>query len=231
MSCPTVTSTTTHLANAGVTSVDCQKQVRSWRLLRSLIALLIPTCNRTLIQDPENKHQTHHPRHLYSSNYSVITGTIFSYRRGKVRFCIQANSKSTNPILLLEFAVPTPVLAREMRGGILRITLDCTDSESGFPMPLWTMYCNGRKVGYAVKRQPSKADTDALRKMSSVVVGTGTISGKEVDNEDDELMYLRANFQRIRGSTDSESFHLIDPEGNVGQELSIFFFRSRSSRN
>ncbi|KAG4179130.1 hypothetical protein ERO13_A10G087250v2 [Gossypium hirsutum] len=218
MSCPTVTSTTTHLANAGVTSVDCQKQVRSWRLLRSLIALLIPTCNRTLIQDPESKHQTHHPRHLYSSNYSVITGTIFSYRRGKVRFCIQANSKSTNPILLLEFAVPTPILAREMRG-------------SGFPMPLWTMYCNGRKVGYAVKRQPSKADTDALRKMSSVVVGTGTISGKEVDNEDDELMYLRANFQRIRGSTDSESFHLIDPEGNVGQELSTFFFRSRSSRN
>ncbi|KAE8680679.1 Detected protein of confused Function [Hibiscus syriacus] len=115
-----------------------------------------------------------------------------------------------------------------MRGGVLRITLDCTDSEFSSSMPpLWTMYCNGRKVGYAVKRPPSKADTDALRLMSSVVVGAGMVSGKELENEDDELMYLRAKFQRIRGSTDSESFHLIDPEGSVGQELSIFFFRSR----
>ncbi|KAK8663839.1 hypothetical protein V6N13_083644 [Hibiscus sabdariffa] len=223
MSCPTISATTSHLTRGGVTSVDCQKQVRSWRLLRSIMALLIPTCNRAIIPNPQTKHH-----HLYTSNSSLITGTIFGYRRGKVRFCIQANSKSTNPILLLEFAVPTPVLAREMRGGILRITLDCTESDSGFSMqPVWTMYCNGRKVGYAVKRRPSKADTDALRLMSSVVVGAGMISGKELDNEDDELMYLRANFQRIRGSTDSESFHLIDPEGNVGQELSIFFFRSQ----
>ena len=88
------------------------------------------------------------------------------------------------------------------------------------------MYCNGRKVGYAVKRRPSKADMDALRLMSSVFVGAGMISGKELDH-DDELMYLRANFERVRGSSDSETFHLIDPDGNIGQELSIFFFRSR----
>ncbi|GMI94127.1 hypothetical protein like AT5G65340 [Hibiscus trionum] len=223
MSCPTISATTTHLTRGGVTTVDCQKQVRSWRLLRSIMALLIPTCNRAIIQNPQTKHH-----HFYTSSSSVITGTIFGYRRGKVRFCIQANSKSTNPILLLEFTVPTPVLAREMRGGILRITLHCTESESDSSVqPAWTMYCNGRKVGYAVKRRPSKADNDALRLMSSVVIGAGVISGKELDNEDDELMYLRANFQRIRGSTDSESFHLIDPQGNVGQELSIYFFRSR----
>ncbi|KAE8718535.1 magnesium-transporting ATPase, P-type 1-like [Hibiscus syriacus] len=220
MSCPTIASTATHLTNGGVTSVDCQKQVRSWGLLRSIMALLVPTCNRAIIQNPQTKHH-----HLHTSNSSVITGTIFGYRRGKVRFCIQTNYKSTDPILLLEFAVPTPVLAREMQGGILRITLDCTDSEfSSSMLPLWTMYCNGRKVGYAVKCRPSKTDTDALRLMSSVVVGAGMISGKELENED-ELMYLRANFQRIRGSADSESFHLIDPEENVGQELSIFFFR------
>ncbi|XVE86834.1 hypothetical protein DITRI_Ditri18aG0066800 [Diplodiscus trichospermus] len=234
MSCPTI-GATTHITN-GVTSVDCQKQVRSWRLLRSLIELLIPSCNCAFIEDPEIKqgnylHCSNYARSVYTSS-SVITGTIFGYRRGKVSFCIQADSKSTNPIILLQFAVPTAVLAREMQGGILRIALECTrsgnsgNSDSVLSMPQWTMYCNGRKVGYAVKRRPSKADMDALRLMSSVVVGAGMISGKELDH-DDELMYLRANFERVSGSSDSESFHLIDPDGNIGQELSIFFFRTR----
>ncbi|XVF59062.1 hypothetical protein PTKIN_Ptkin07bG0244400 [Pterospermum kingtungense] len=232
MSCPTI-GATTHLTS-GVTSVDCQKQVRSWRLLRSLMELLIPSCNCTSIEDREIERgylHSYYPRPVYTSS-SVITGTLYGYRRGKVSFCIQANSKSTNPILLLEFAVPTAVLAREMQGGMLRIALECTssgnneNSDSVLSMSLWTLYCNGRKVGYAVKRRPSKADMDALRLMSSVIVGAGIISGKELDH-DDELMYLRANFGRVRGSSDSESFHLIDPEGNVGQELSIFLLRSR----
>ncbi|XWS41626.1 hypothetical protein CRYUN_Cryun17cG0098300 [Craigia yunnanensis] len=233
MSCPTI-GATTHITN-GVTSVDCQKQVRSWQLLRSLMELLIPSCNCTFIEDKEIKQEnylhSYYPRSVTASS-SVITGTIFGYRRGKVSFCIQTNSKSTNPILLLEFAVPTAVLAREMQGGILRIALECTSSgnsgNSGpvLSMPLWTMYCNGKKVGYAVKRRPSKADMDALRLMSSVVVGAGMISGKKIDH-DDELMYLRASFERVRGPSDSETFHLIDPDGNIGQELSIFFFRSR----
>ncbi|KAL4379845.1 hypothetical protein GQ457_02G009090 [Hibiscus cannabinus] len=233
MPCPTIVATATHITS-GVTSVDCQKQVRSWRLLRSLMELLIPTCNRAFIEPEEIKHesyfQTNYPKPAYTSS-SVVTGTIFGYRRGKLSFCIQANSKSTNPILLLEFTVPTVVLAREMQGGILRIALDCTglgnssSSDSVLSMPLWTMYCNGRKVGYAVKRRPTKADIDALRLMSSVVGGAGIINGKQLDN-DDELMYLRAKFDRVHGSSDTESFHLIDPDGNIGQELSIFFFRS-----
>ncbi|GLU13070.1 hypothetical protein SLE2022_297170 [Rubroshorea leprosula] len=219
----------------GVTSIDCQKQVRSWRLLRSLLELLIPSCNCFFIEGQEIKRENHLHNfyHTPKPNFTsptTITGTIFGYRRGKVSFCIQANSNSSNPILLLEFAVPTTVLAREMQGGILRIALESTgghntNSQSLLSMPVWTMYCNGRKVGYAMKRRPSKTDMDALRLMSSVVVGAGTISGKELDH-DDELMYLRANFERVRSSSDSESFHLIDPEGNIGQELSIFFYRS-----
>nr|XP_023895792.1 protein MIZU-KUSSEI 1-like [Quercus suber] len=147
-------------------------------------------------------------------------------------FCIQTNSNSTNPILLLELAVPTTTLAREMQGGILRIALECatpttyiTGSCSLLSMPVWTMYCNGRKVGYAVKRQPCKADLDALRLMSEIVVGAGMINGKELNCED-ELLYLRSNFERVCGSANSESFHLIDPDGSIGQDLSIFFFRS-----
>ncbi|KAK8321509.1 hypothetical protein V6Z11_A12G104900 [Gossypium hirsutum] len=224
MSCPTIVAVT-HVTN-GVTSVECHKQIRSWRILGSLMELLIPTCNRTFNHGQEIKHecyfQTYYLKPVYTTFPSVITGTIFGYRRGKLSFCIQANSKSINPFLLLEFAVPTAVLAREMQGGILRIALDCTvsgnfsSSDSVLSMPLWNMYCNGRKVGYAVKRRPSKADIDAFRLMSSVVL----------DN-DDELMYLWSNFERARGSSHTESFRLIDPDGNIGQELSISFYRSR----
>lgn len=222
----------------GVTTVDCHKQVRSWRLLRSLIQLLIPTCNCTLVQQD---HNTKSKNCLPSSSLitsTTITGTIFGYRKGKVSFCIQSNSNSTNPILLLELAIPTSVLAEEMRGGTLRIVLESATSSGScsnnninnlFSTPLWIMYCNGRKVGYAVKRRPSRNDFEALSLMRSVSVGTGVINGKEIHQEDDELMYLRANFQRVRVSSKSncESFHLIDPEGSIGQELSIFFFRSR----
>ncbi|KAG4920106.1 hypothetical protein JHK82_049062 [Glycine max] len=200
---------TTTVGASSVTTVDCQKQVRSWRLLRSLMEFLIPTCNCTFVEE-ENQPQKclqKHPQQLMTS--TTITGTIFGYRKGKVSFCIQANANSSNPILLLELEVPTSVLAKEMRGGTLRIVLESGNNNNLnlFSTPLWSMYCNGRKVGYAVK----------------LAVGTGVINSCK----EDELMYLRANFQRVRGSSNCESFHLIDPEGSIGQELSIFFFRPR----
>lgn len=174
MQYPTVGSAT---LTGGVTTVDCQKQVRSWRLLRSLIELLIPTCNCTFIEENEEKYWQ--PIPMMSSaaapTTATVTGTIFGCRRGKVRFCIQSNPKSTTPILLLELAIPTTTLAREMKGGLIRIALECSGSGSGglLSMPVWNMYCNGRKAGFAVKRRPSKTEIEVLQKMESVVVGAG----------------------------------------------------------
>ncbi|KAF5747336.1 protein MIZU-KUSSEI 1-like [Tripterygium wilfordii] len=236
----TTVATTTTITN-GITAVDCQKQVRSRRLLRALLQLLIPTCYCTITEEEqETKPSTtfkllqYYLKPTFNSSSTTITGTIFGYRRGKVSFCIQSNSKSTtNPILLLELAVPTITLAKEMKGGVLRIALECNinaydsqcnDNSLLLSMPLWTMYCNGRIVGYAVKRRPSKGDMDAINLMSSIVAGAGVISGKEL-----EIMYLRAKFETVLSSSDSESFHLIDPDGSIGQELSIFFLRSRWS--
>ncbi|KAL4349832.1 hypothetical protein HN51_030933 [Arachis hypogaea] len=216
------TTTSSRSINNGVTTVDCHKQVRSWRLLRYLVALLIPTCN--CIEQKEESFEHKKIMRGAASTTSTITGTIFGYRKGKVSFCIQSNSNSSEPILLLELAVPTTILAKEMRGGTLRIVLEssCSYNKNLFSTPLWTMYCNGRKVGYAVNRRPLNSDLEALKLMRSVSVGTGVINNEQ----DNELMYLRASFQRVRGTSNSESFHLIDPEGCIGQELSIFFFRS-----
>ncbi|KAL2907212.1 Protein MIZU-KUSSEI 1 [Bienertia sinuspersici] len=224
----------THMA-ANVTTVDCHKQVRSWRLLRAVMELLIPTCNCTFTHDeqPQNKPTISSSSSLSSSSSSsssFLTGTIFGYKKGKVKFCIQSNSASLTPILLLELAVPTTILAREMRGGLLRIALECSSDSTNsslLEMPVWKMYCNGRRVGFAVKRKPSKTDMEVLRKMKSVVVGAGIVNGKEIGCNDDDIMYLRGNFERVRGSFDAESFHLIDPDGNINQDLSIFFLRSR----
>ncbi|EOA26308.1 hypothetical protein CARUB_v10024840mg [Capsella rubella] len=225
-----------------VTTVDCQKQVRSWRLLRSFIQLLIPTCNCTLVQELEQDNVNLRGKKLYndiksrtssfrsssSLSSSTVTGTIFGYRKGKINFCIQTPRKSTNLDLLLELAVPTTVLAREMRGGALRIVLERNNErDEDDSTPFWNMYCNGKRVGYARKRCPSKDDMAALDALSKVVVGAGVVTGKELGRFDDELMYLRASFRRVNsGSKESEAFHLIDPAGNIGQELSIFFVPS-----
>lgn len=91
------------------------------------------------------------------------------------------------------------------------------------------MYCNGKKVGFAAKRKPTKVDLQVLRQMESIIVGAGIIHGKKEAIKrryDDDIMYLKGKFERVHGSNDSESFHLVDPEENMGQELSIFFRRS-----
>jgi hypothetical protein len=142
MAYPTVGATT--IAN-GVTTVDCQKQVRSWRLLRSLMELLIPSYGCTIIEDRENYLQNYsNPQYPTFTSSNAVIGTLFGYRRGKVRLCIQTSSKPpTNPILPPELAVPTTTLAREMRGGVLRIALECasaTPACSLLSMPVWTMH-------------------------------------------------------------------------------------------
>ena len=116
-----------------------------------------------------------------------------------------------------------------MRSGLLRIALECSSEQTNslLEMPVWKMYCNGKRVGFAVKRKPSKTDMEVLRRMKSVVVGAGIVSGKEIGCQEDDILYLRGNFERIRGSSDAQSFHLIDPDGNINQDLSIFFLRSR----
>lgn len=222
----------------GVTAVDCQKQVRSWSLFRSLMELLIPSCGCHYFEEEEEPIV--HNRHSYFSKTIFkpaatgnMIGTIFGHRHGKLSFCIQPSSKTTAPILLLGLEVPTELLAREMQNGVLRIALKCSSgqrkrgSPSSFLLstPIWTMYCNGKKVGHAIKRRPSQADMDVLRLMQSIYVGVGVLE-REALNCDDELMYLRANFEWVPGFSGSESFHLINPDGSAGQELSVFFLSS-----
>ncbi|XP_071735411.1 protein MIZU-KUSSEI 1-like [Rutidosis leptorrhynchoides] len=230
---------------ANFTTVECHKQVRSWRLLRSILELLIQACTCTLVEKPDfdddhpiQPYNNHHPKPsslVFPTTTTNITGTIFGSRTGKVKFCIQTNPNSPSLILLLELTISTSFLAREMKNGHLRIALECTNDhvtcnnkKSLLAMPLWTMYCNGRKVGFAFKRKQSLTDIKVLKHVEKVCVGAGIVKAIDVERDDD-IMYLRGNFNRVSGKSlnQSETFHLIDPDRNIGQQLSIFFFRPK----
>ncbi|KAJ7961358.1 protein MIZU-KUSSEI 1-like [Quillaja saponaria] len=164
---------------------------------------------------------------------SMVIGTIFGHRRGHVWFCIQHDRLSTKPILLLELSIFTNQLVQEMRSGLVRIALECNRSElESCPLhsvPVWTMFCNGRKLGFAAKRKANKRVRLILKMMQSTTVGAGAIpAGFGSSPCSEELMYMRANYEHVVGSADSQSFHLINPDECPGQELSVFLLRSRN---
>ncbi|KAL4313571.1 hypothetical protein GQ457_01G013140 [Hibiscus cannabinus] len=161
-----------------------------------------------------------------------VTGTLFGNRRGHVSFAVQDDPRS-EPVLLLELAMSTSSLVKEMSSGLLRIALECekVPGRGGklFQEPVWSMYCNGRKNGYAVGRTCNESDWHVLSTVQSVSVGAGVIpvvedAGKD-GGSDGELLYMRAKFERVVGSRDSEAFYMMNLDSNVGPELSIFLLR------
>ncbi|CDP12914.1 unnamed protein product [Coffea canephora] len=161
---------------------------------------------------------------------SRITGTLFGYRKGRVSLSIQENPR-TLPTLVVELAMQTTVLQREMSIGMVRIALECEkrpekDKTKVLEEPMWTMYCNGKKAGYGVKREASEEDLYVMEVLKAISMGAGVLPGKsEVEGADGEIAYIRAHFERVVGSKDSETLYMLSPEGNNGPELSIFFVR------
>lgn len=164
---------------------------------------------------------------------TMVIGTIFGTRRGHVWFCVQHDRLSSKPYLLIELSIPTQHLVQEMRSGeIIRLALESSSNKnpdlvscSLRSVPGWTVSCNGRKLGFAARRKVTEQISLLLKTMESVSVGTGVIpAGPDTE----AVMYMRANYEHVVGSADSESFHLINPDGFPGgQELSLFLLRSQ----
>lgn len=207
-------------------------------LIRSFLNIftfqtIFPTCNWLTI-----------PSTLSSTSISPslgrkVTGTLFGNRRGHISFAVQLHPRA-EPLLLLELAMSTSSLVKEMSSGLVRIALECRKTSSTasavsrgrvrlFHEPDWTMYCNGRKCGYAVSRTCGELDWHVLTTVQSVSVGAGVIpmleDGGGCGGSEGELMYMRAKFERVVGSRDSEAFYMLNPDGNGGPELSIFLLR------
>ncbi|GJR29147.1 MIZU-KUSSEI 1-like protein [Tanacetum coccineum] len=161
-----------------------------------------------------------------------VTGTLFGNRRGHVSFAVQYDTRS-EPILIVELAVSTAALVKEMSSGLVRIALECEKKHARGNMkllhePTWSMYCNGRKCGYALSRACTVSDWHVLSTVQTISVGAGVIplvdDGRKKKDEG-ELLYMRARFERVVGSRDSEAFYMMNPDGSGGPELSIFLLR------
>ncbi|XP_074576320.1 protein MIZU-KUSSEI 1-like [Curcuma longa] len=159
------------------------------------------------------------------------TGTLFGHRKARITLAFQDNPRSV-PLLLLQLAVPTARFMQDMgSSSLVRVALECEKKlDAGgkscvLDEPLWAAYVNGRNVGYAARRDPTELDLGVMQLLHAVSMGAGVLPGDMTDPVDGELTYMRAYFDRVTGSKDSETFYMLNPDGNDGQELSIFFVR------
>ncbi|KAL6969788.1 hypothetical protein U1Q18_029499 [Sarracenia purpurea var. burkii] len=167
---------------------------------------------------------------LYGGLGTRAVGTLFGHRRGHVHFAFQEEPKSS-PAFLVELATPTSVLVKEMASGLVRIALECektTTEKKGrrrllLEEHLWRTYCNGRKCGYAVRRECTATDWKVLEAVGPVSMGAGVLPA--TGGSDGEVMYMRAKFERVVGSRDTEAFYMMNPDGHGGPELSIYLLR------
>ncbi|CAN6164069.1 unnamed protein product [Urochloa humidicola] len=187
---------------------------------------------------------------------SSVTGTIFGRRRGRVHLALQTDPRAP-PALLVELAAySTGALVREMASGLVRLALECEKDKAPPPPPppqqqtqlgshhhqrrlrqaalveeaTWRAYCNGRKCGYAVRRECGADEWRVLRAVEPVSVGAGVLpdgdgAGSGGAGGEGDLMYMRAKFERVVGSRDSEAFYMVNPDGGGGPELSIYLLR------
>ncbi|XP_027356448.1 protein MIZU-KUSSEI 1 [Abrus precatorius] len=161
---------------------------------------------------------------------SATTGTIFGYRKGRVSLAIQEDTRQM-PIFLIELPMLTSALNKEMASDIVRIALESetkTNKKKLLEEFVWAVYCNGRKVGYSIRRkQMSDDELHVMQHLRGVSMGAGVLPGtSDKDSSDGEMTYMRARFERVVGSKDSEALYMINPDGAQGPELSIFFVRA-----
>ncbi|XP_028765987.1 protein MIZU-KUSSEI 1 [Neltuma alba] len=201
------------------------KVFRAFRSVFRSFPVITPSCKFPSL--PNAHLECHHHR---SSHATKVTGTLFGYRKGRVSLAVQETSRCL-PSLVIELAIQTSALQKEMSAGMVRIALECEkrqerDKTKLMDEPLWTMFCNGKKTGYGVKREAAEEDLHVMELLRAVSMGAGVLPGNsDVDGSDAEMAYFRAQFEHVAGSKDSETLYMLSPEGNSGPDLTIFFVR------
>ncbi|KAF3432590.1 hypothetical protein FNV43_RR27330 [Rhamnella rubrinervis] len=178
--------------------------------------------------------------HYHSDHLGTrVVGTLFGYRRGHVQLAFQEDPK-LKPAFLIELATPTSILVREMASGQVRIALECEKKmveKKALKLleePVWRSYCNGKKCGYGMRRECGAEEWKVLKAVEPISMGAGVLPGTSTcddvneaagSHSQGELMYMRARFERVVGSKDSEAFYMMNPDGSGGPELSIYLLR------
>ncbi|KAF5729336.1 hypothetical protein HS088_TW21G01501 [Tripterygium wilfordii] len=209
-------------SNKGKNPSKSTKLFRRFRAVFRSFPIMTPACKIPVSLNGSRLHDGH----IHGG--TRITGTLFGHRKARINLAIQETPRSL-PILVLELAIPTGKLLQDMGMGLVRIALECEKKPAEkikiIDEPIWTMYCNGRKSGYGVKREPTDEDLMVMQLLHAVSMGAGVVPNNGEEHQDGELAYMRASFERVTGSKDSETYYMLNPDGNCGPELSIFFVR------
>ncbi|KAK6134059.1 hypothetical protein DH2020_032204 [Rehmannia glutinosa] len=112
-----------------------------------------------------------------------VVGTLFGHRRGHVHFAFQEDFKA-GPAFLVELATPTSILVKEMASGLVRIALECDKKveKKGSKLleePVWRTYCNGKKCGYAMRRECGPDEWKVLNAIGPISMGQGCCRGSK----------------------------------------------------
>ncbi|KAI4388389.1 hypothetical protein MLD38_000722 [Melastoma candidum] len=159
---------------------------------------------------------------------NVTTVTVFGYRKGRVVLAIQEDPHCL-PMFVIELPITTSAFQREMASETVRIALESdirTHRKGLVEEYVWAVYCNGRKVGYSIRRkQMTEDEAHVMQQLRGLSMGVGVLP--LAPETDGELTYMRARFERVVGSKDSEALYMINPDGVQGPEFSIFLVRVR----
>ncbi|PHU22009.1 hypothetical protein BC332_07116 [Capsicum chinense] len=180
------------------------------------------------------------PRNKPMLTDKATTITLFGYRKGRVSLAVQEDPHRP-PIFVIELPMLTGVFHKEMASDIVRLALESetkTHKKKVLEEFVWAVYCNGRKVGYSIRRTSKNMSDDeahVMQLLRGVSMGAGVLPCPIIHHDekessggggiDGEITYMRARFDKVVGSKDSEAFYMINPDGASGQELSIFFVR------
>ncbi|OIV89382.1 hypothetical protein TanjilG_22345 [Lupinus angustifolius] len=198
------------------------KVFRKFRSVFRSFPIIVPSCKMPTVNG-------NRANEAFIHGGTRITGTLFGHRKARINLAFQENSKCL-PFLLLELAIPTGKLLQDMGAGLNRIALECEKHQNNDKIkvvdePIWTMFCNGKKTGYGVKREATDDDLNVMQLLHAVSMAVGVLPDDMSDPNDGELSYMRAHFERVVGSKDSETYYMMMPDGSNGPELSVFFVR------
>ncbi|CAA6657723.1 unnamed protein product [Spirodela intermedia] len=147
--------------------------------------------------------------------------------------CLQLDP-SAPPHLFVELPLIATEFAAGIRDGGWRISLECLsldDVTAAKPLleatEVWKVSLNGMKAGLATRPQMTEREARLLEVTRTVSTGAGILPPIQRRRRLRGCKYLRGSFDRVVGSPDSESYYLVDPDGDLSHVLSFFFYRWR----
>ncbi|KAL6518194.1 hypothetical protein OROMI_033895 [Orobanche minor] len=160
----------------------------------------------------------------------VVLGTLFGNKhRDHIYFAIQNDSKS-RPAFLIDLAIPITGLVGEMGSGSVRIAFQ-SEKKNDNDVPLlgvraWMAYCNGMLMCGARNVDCGVKETRVLKAVDHISVGAGVLPSSQEGGLEEEVVYMRAKFERVVGSRHSQALYMLNPDNvNAVPELTIYFLR------